>query len=314
MLNFEVDETNRLDKFLASKVDVSRSRVQKAIKTGKVSVDGIEILDPNYDVTIGNKISMPEFESEELKPSEIKLNIVFENDDLAVIDKPAGLVVHPGAGNKEDTLSQALLTYFPEIKNVGEPHRPGIVHRLDEDTSGLIVIAKTQQAYEFLKKSFVDKTVQKEYLALVHGVVQKQHGTIDAALLKVPNRQKMKVVEKAAGGESGKEALTEYFVLDSTANEGLDQYTLLRVKLHTGRTHQIRVHLSHIGHSIVGDQVYGGAFKKTDAEILNRQFLHAYKLKFQLMDKTLMEFQSKLPSDLQQILNQVHITYDDSKF
>jgi 23S rRNA pseudouridine1911/1915/1917 synthase len=299
MLNFEVDTTDRLDKFLASKVEVSRARVQKAIRAGEVTVDGIEILDPDYNVTLGNKVSLPEFESEELKPSDIQLKIVFENDDLAVIDKPAGLVVHPGAGNKEDTLSQALLTYFPQIKNVGEPHRPGIVHRLDEDTSGLIVIAKTPEAYEFLKQSFVEKTVQKEYLALVHGVLEKKHGFIDVPLEKLPQKQRMKV-------GSGKEALTEYFVL---TNDPSGQFSLIRVKLHTGRTHQIRAHLAHLNHPIVGDGVYGSQFSNQDRDI-KRQFLHAYKLKFQLMDQTWLELESELPTDLKDILNKLEIIYD----
>jgi 23S rRNA pseudouridine1911/1915/1917 synthase len=293
MLNFDVDTITRLDKFLASKVDVSRSLIQKAIKAGKVLVDGRVVLKPDYEVNTGNKVSLPEFESDELKPSNIELKIVFENQDLAVIDKPAGLVVHPGAGNKEDTLSQALLTYFPNIKNVGEPHRPGIVHRLDEDTSGLIIIAKTNEAYNFLKQSFLEHQIEKEYLALVKGV-PKLHEIINVPLEKVPLKQKMKT-------GSGKEAITEYFLVAS--DESL-QNSLIRVKLHTGRTHQIRAHMSYIGHPIVGDTTYGSK----DAE-LDRQFLHAYRLKFKLMDGTWLELESPLPQDLQNILNQLNINY-----
>jgi 23S rRNA pseudouridine1911/1915/1917 synthase len=304
MLNFEVAETNRLDKFLASKVDVSRSRVQKAIKEGQVMVDGIIILDSDFDVTIGNKVSLPEFEADELKASDVKLKIVYENDDLAVIDKPAGLVVHPGAGNKEDTLSQALLTYFPSIKNVGDAHRPGIVHRLDEDTSGLIVIAKTQPAYEFLKKTFQDRDIEKEYITLVHGRVEKLHGTIDLPIAKAPTHRKMKI------GEDGKAALTEYFVLVQSADTALDQYTLLRVKLHTGRTHQIRVHFNAIGHPLVGDLTYG-AYKKKDSELIDRQFLHAYKLKFKLIDGTFLELTSELPQELKEVLSKLEIPYEN---
>jgi 23S rRNA pseudouridine1911/1915/1917 synthase len=303
MLNLEVDETNRLDKFLASKVDVSRSRVQKAIKDGLVTVDGIIILEPDHNVTVGNKVSLPEFESEELKPSGIELKVVFENDDLAVIDKPAGMVVHPGAGNMEDTLANALLTRFPGIEKVGEPHRPGIVHRLDEDTSGLILVAKTNAGYTYAKQMFLERKVEKEYLALVHGVPEKKHDIIDAPLEKVPQKQKMKV-------GSGKESVTEYWVLvssgpsvtgeaHSTGTAG--QISLLRVKLHTGRTHQIRAHLSSIGHPIVGDEVYGAQFKAEDSQIINRQFLHAHRLKFQLMDGSWIELFSELPDDLKKV-------------
>jgi 23S rRNA pseudouridine1911/1915/1917 synthase len=305
-LEFISEETNRLDKFLASKVDVSRGRVQKAIREGKVMVDGIIILEPDFDVTIGNKVGMQEFDSDELKPSDIKLKIVFENDDLAVIDKPAGLVVHPGAGNPENTLSNALLTYFPAIRNVGDAHRPGIVHRLDEDTSGLIVIAKTQATYEFLKKSFQDRTVEKEYLALAHGKPEQLHGFIDLPIAKSPSHRKMKIGDE----EDGKAAKTEYFVVSQSNPDGLDQYTLYRVKLHTGRTHQIRVHMNAIGHPLVGDSTYG-VYKQQDRKLIDRQFLHAYRLKFKLMDGTWLELKSPLPDDLAKVLSQLGIDYED---
>jgi 23S rRNA pseudouridine1911/1915/1917 synthase len=291
-MEFISDTTNRLDKFLASKVNVSRTRVQKAIKDGKVTVDGIIILDPDFDVTLGNKIVLPEFEGDELKPSDINLNVVYENDDLAVIDKPAGMVVHPGAGNKEDTLANALLTRFPGVDKVGEPHRPGIVHRLDEYTSGLIIIAKTMRGFDYLKELFVNRKIEKEYLALVQGIPVKKHDVINAALEKVPLKQKMKV-------GSGKEAITEYWVL---ADAG--QFALLRVKLHTGRTHQIRAHLSYIGHPIIGDGTYG---KKND--LIDRQFLHAHRLKFQLLDGTWIELTSELPQDLRAVLDKLKINY-----
>ena len=292
MMEFISETTNRLDKFIASKVKVSRSRVQKAIKAGKVLVNQHKIIEPDFSIKVGDIVQLPEFASDDLIPSNLELKVVFENADLAVVDKPAGLVVHPGAGNTEDTLANALLTRYPGIEKVGEPHRPGIVHRLDEDTSGLIVIAKTPEAYEFLKKSFVDRSVEKEYLALVHGIPTKIHDVINVPLEKVPLKQKMKV-------GSGKEAITEYYLL---ASDPSGQHSLLRVKLHTGRTHQIRAHLSHIGHPIVGDQVYGNEFKQTDAQMLTRQFLHAYKLKFQLLDGTWLELESELPEELEDLL------------
>jgi 23S rRNA pseudouridine1911/1915/1917 synthase len=296
MIKFISDTTDRLDKFMASKVEVSRSRVQKAIRDGLVSVNKKKINEPDFGVKAGDMVELPEFASDDLIPSNLELKVVFENTDLAVIDKPAGLVVHPGAGNKEDTLANALLTRFLGIEKVGEPHRPGIVHRLDEDTSGLIVIAKTQQAYEYLKQAFQDRNVEKEYLALVHGRVAKLHDMIDLPLIKDPNKQKMRIGQGST--LSGKVALTEYRVLSA-----VDLYSLLKVKLHTGRTHQIRAHLSHIGHPIVGDAVYG----TQDREIIDRQFLHAHRLKFQLMDGTWLELESELPSDLKQALEKLNI-------
>ena len=305
LLKFVSDTTDRLDKFLASRVDASRSRVQKAIKDGKILVNQKVISETDFPIKLGDQVELPEFESDELKPSDIKLQVVFENSDLAVIDKPAGMVAHPGAGNTEDTLANALLSHFPGIEKVGEPHRPGIVHRLDEDTSGLIVIAKTAAAYAYLKKMFVDRAVEKEYLALVHGIPSKLHEVINLPLEKVPLKQKMKV-------GSGKEAITEYSVV---ASDPSGQFSLLRVKLHTGRTHQIRAHLAHIGLPIVGDKVYGKKDNKlkdrpASAEAsAGRQFLHAHRLKFQLMNGTWIDLESELPKDLQEVLDKLGINF-----
>ncbi|OGE82361.1 MAG: hypothetical protein A3B10_02690 [Candidatus Doudnabacteria bacterium RIFCSPLOWO2_01_FULL_44_21] len=310
MLEFAVEKKDRLDKFLAGKIpDVSRGRIQKAIKTGAVSVNGHKVSEPDWPLKIEDQIELPEFKPEALTASTLALKVVFENEDFAVIDKPAGLVVHPGAGNTEDTLANALLTRFPGIENVGEPHRPGIVHRLDEYTSGLILIAKTPRGYEYFKQQFLDHKIEKEYLALVSGVPAKQHDIINLPLEKVPLKQKMRV-------GSGKEAITEYWVLGEgkldpstslhsargkDSGESL-QVALLRVKLHTGRTHQIRAHLAHIGCPIVGDKLYGKA-----SPILDRQFLHAARLKFQLMDGTWLELVSELPTDLREVLTKLNI-------
>jgi 23S rRNA pseudouridine1911/1915/1917 synthase len=305
MLEFISDTTERLDKFLASKVDVSRGLVQKAIKAGRVAVNGDAILNPDEKIFPGNTVTLPEFEKPELKASQTELLVVFENNDLAVIDKPAGMVVHPGAGVSENTLAQALLYRFPDIKNVGEKHRPGIVHRLDEDTSGLIIVAKTPAGYEHLKKQFLEHQVEKTYIALVHGIPEKLHGIIDVPIEKNPNRRKMRAGE-------GKEAITEYSVLAQTPEDSLDQYALLKVKLHTGRTHQIRVHMAHIGHPLLSDQTYGGAHKTNDLGILGRQFLHAHRLKFRLLDGTWLELVSELPQDLTKVLNNLGINYHAS--
>ena len=325
----------RLDKFLAEQNKaVSRSRIQKAIKNGQVFVNGQKVLEPDFQISETDKIELPEFEGDELKPFDSPLKVVFENDDLAVIDKPAGLVVHPGAGNPEETLANILISKYPDIKNVGDAHRPGIVHRLDEDTSGLILVAKNQKALEYYKQQFKDRKIEKEYLALVEDQPPHRHGIIDAPLEKVPLKQKMSVRDGSAIGGKVKQAITEYWVLSSSSrnpDESQDlsdrdpesssglrkaamplnstniaplQFSLLRVKLHTGRTHQIRAHLSHIGHPIVGDSVYG-----KPSELLARQFLHAYKLKFQLMDGTWLELMSELPEDLTQVLNKLKINY-----
>jgi 23S rRNA pseudouridine1911/1915/1917 synthase len=214
------------------------------------------------------------------------------------------LVVHPGAGHKQDTLSNALIGKYPGIEKVGDVARPGIVHRLDEDTSGLIVAAKTQAGYDYMKNLFLTRDIQKEYVTLVHGIPAKLHDTITEPIERSANHVKMVV-------GSGKEAVTEYRVLATNEeSEGLDQMALLRVKLHTGRTHQIRVHMAHIGHPVVGDQLYGGTFKTKDAELIDRQFLHAAQLKFKLPDGTSIELESRLPQELVECLARVQIPYN----
>ncbi len=303
MLKFVADKKERLDKFLAEAAGVSRGKVQKAIKDGLVLVSGKKQIETDFQVRANDEVELPEFKEYELVPTDIDLNIVYENSDLLVIDKPAGLLVHPGAGKTEDTISHALVARYPDIVNVGEKHRPGIVHRLDEDTSGLMMIAKNQSTFDYLKNLFLEHSVTKKYLALVHGVPEKLHDTINVPLEKNFKRSKMK-----AG--SGKEAITEYSVLSQGESKELDQVALLKVNLHTGRTHQIRAHMAHIGHPVVGDPVYGGTFKKTDEQILNRQFLHSYYLKFQLPDGSVIELTSQLPEELKNILSKVNIKYD----
>ncbi|MGE5298251.1 MAG: RluA family pseudouridine synthase [Acidobacteriaceae bacterium] len=299
---------DRLDKFLAQASGKPRSRVKSLISEGKVKINGKSEDQPDKRLALGDVVEMPEIEDNVLKPSLRELKIVFENSDLAIIDKPAGMIVHPGAGNSEDSLSQALLTIWPFVKDVGQPHRPGIVHRLDEDTSGLIVVAKNQDSYEYLKDLFLNHKVEKKYLALVHGIPEKLHGIIDVPLDKNFKRRKM-----VAG--TGKEAITEYSVVAqgalSFAPGSLDQVALLKVNLHTGRTHQIRVHLASIGHPIVGDKTYGGIYKESDQAVINRQFLHAFRLKFKLKDGTMFETASRLPEDLQTLLTKANITYED---
>jgi 23S rRNA pseudouridine1911/1915/1917 synthase len=302
ILEFAVDTPDRIDKFLAARSGVSRGRVQSAIKNGVVKVNGQAVVEADHKVLKGDMVTLPEFEGDALKPMDFDLKVVFENEDILVIDKPANLVVHPGAGHKQDTLSNVLIGRYPGIEKVGDPARPGIIHRLDEDTSGLIVAAKTQAGYEYMRNLFLTRDIEKEYITLVHGIPAKLHDIINAPIERASTHVKMKV-------GSGKEAITEYRTLQTNEkSEGLDQMALLRVKLHTGRTHQIRVHMAHIGHPVVGDQLYGGFFKKPDAELINRQFLHAAHLRFKLPDGTLIDLESPLPQELKGFLNKVQIT------
>lgn len=302
-LEHEVDKAGRLDRFLAARTDVSRARIQAAIRGGRVRVNGKVQIESKFEVQPGDKVTKLKFEDEPLQPMEYDLKVVYENDDIVVIDKPASLVVHPGAGHKQDTLSNALLHRYPGIEKVGDPGRPGIVHRLDEDTSGLIVAAKTQAGYDHMKQLFLDRDIEKEYITLVHGIPTALHGEIKEPIERSASRAKMRI-----GGE--KMAHTEWRVLAVTPEkEGLDQMALIRVKLHTGRTHQIRVHMAHIGHPVFGDQLYGGTHKSKDAELLNRQFLHAAQLKFRQPDGSRLELESPLPPELLDTLAKVHIKY-----
>jgi len=228
----------------------------------------------------------------------IKLKIVYENEDVLVINKPAGLVVHPSKPNQSDTLVNGLIAYYPGIKNVGDdPMRPGIVHRLDKDTSGLMVVAKNNTSFEYLKKQFAERKVIKKYLALVHGRVRDEKGTITKAIsLSKKSHQK----RSALLDDKAKKAWTEYKIL-----KRFEDYTLLETYPKTGRTHQIRVHLTSIGHPIVGDRQY--RFKRQpELPGLKRQFLHAAYLKLKLPNGKLIELKSDLPKDLAKSLKGCH--------
>ena len=319
-MEFIASTTERIDKFLASQTDVSRGRIQHAIKEGQVTVNGQVIIESDYKVCDGDVILLPEFVEETLQPMDYDLNIVYEDENILVIDKPSNLVVHPGAGHKQDTLSNVLIGKYPSIINVGDPARPGIVHRLDEDTSGLIVAAKTTKGFDYMKNLFLTRDIQKEYLTLVHGIPEKMYDVINVPIERSPTHVKMKAGQ-------GKEAITEYRVLltnagqvkgpgsesgmagSSDQGQPVDEMALIRVKLHTGRTHQIRVHMAHIGHPVVGDQLYGGYFKQKDSQLINRQFLHAAQLKFKLPNGTQIDLESPLPEELQKTLRQVGITF-----
>jgi len=221
----------------------------------------------------------------------IPLNIPYEDDDLLVVEKPAGLTVHPAPGHTSHTLVNALLSHLPHLADIGDSLRPGIVHRLDKDTSGLMLVAKNSKAQEHLIGQFKSRSVTKAYIALVRGRLTPETGVIEANIGRDPrNRKKMAVVE------GGREASTEYQVI-----KYIGDYTLLEVRLRTGRTHQIRVHLAAIGFPVVGDKVYG-----VRSPFLSRQFLHACRLGFSLPSSgEYIEFKSELPADLEQALKDI---------
>ncbi|MBL7053250.1 MAG: RluA family pseudouridine synthase [Candidatus Portnoybacteria bacterium] len=225
------------------------------------------------------------------------LKIVFENQNIIVINKPAGLTVHPTRPEQDNTLVNQLLAYYPEIKDIGEDSlRPGIIHRLDKDTSGLMIIAKNNKSFEYLKKQFQERKVIKKYLALVHGKVKDEKGTITKS---ISLSKKDHLKRSALLDEKSKPAWTEYIV-----KKYFNNYTLLEVTPKTGRTHQIRIHLTSIGYPITGDKQY--KFKRQiNPKNLNRQFLHASYLKFKLPDGKIAEFKSKLPQDLEEVLESI---------
>ncbi len=272
-------------------------RIQELIKAGLVTVDG-RPQKPSFRVQPGQRIvvEIPPSPETELKPEEIPLWIVYEDEDLLVLNKPPGLVVHPGAGRTSGTLVNALLAYDPRIAKVGSPLRPGIVHRLDKDTSGLLVVARNEVSYLKLSAQIKDRKVSRTYLALVHGDLPLAAGTIEAPIGRHPIlRRRMAVVP------TGRRAVTHYRVL-----ERFGEYTLVEVSLETGRTHQIRVHLAHIGHPVVGDPVYA---RRRNPFGLTRQALHAYRLAlYHPRTGERMEFTVPLPDDLEEVLEKLRTT------
>lgn len=285
----------RLDRFLAEQLpDLSRSLIQRIVERGGVVIDG-QVARASQRLRVGQSIQVeiPPPEPTGIAPAEIPLEIIYESPDLLVLNKPAGLVVHPAPGHPADTLANALMARYPGLA-VGNALRPGIVHRLDKGTSGLMVVALSDRAYQSLIEQMKQHVVHKEYLALVHGTVGPNQGVIEAPIGRERHdRKKMGIVSE------GKEARTGFRVL-----ERLLGYTLLRLSLETGRTHQIRVHLSAIGHPIVGDVVYG---PRTPALGLKRPFLHAWHLGFQIPgEEACLVAWAPLPEDLQQVLEQLH--------
>lgn len=287
----------RLDKLISIKFEqLSRTYVNNLIDDGHILVNEKKSK-PSYKVKENDVISIdiPEAKPIDIKPEDIPLDIIYEDDDLLVINKPQGMVVHPAHGHYEKTLVNALLAHCKDLSGINGNLRPGIVHRIDKDTSGLIVVSKNDVSHLFLAEQLKDHTMHREYFALVKGYIKENEGKIDLPIARSKqNRQKM-----AVDGVDGKKAIT-YFNVEKRFND----YTLLRCKLMTGRTHQIRVHLSYIGHPVEGDSVYS----KTKNRLYdNGQLLHAYKLTFiHPKTKKEMSFECPLPQYFIDIINNLH--------
>ncbi|MGE0444566.1 MAG: RluA family pseudouridine synthase [Vicinamibacterales bacterium] len=295
-------DQQRLDRFLVSVLDgYSRSQAQKLIEDGHVTVEGRAHARANLSLKADTvvRVAIPDAAPSNVAAEPLPLEILYQDQDVAVLNKPAGMVVHPAAGHASGTLVNALLHHLTDLSGIGGELRPGIVHRLDRGTSGVMVVAKNDAAHQELARQFHDREVEKEYIALVWGVVHAGK-RIDAAIGRDPaNRQKM-----SARAKHAREAVTRI-----TRAFHLPGVTLCQVAIHTGRTHQIRVHLSAIGHPIVGDSVYGGVHRRVPGDIravqrLTRPFLHAARLAFtHPRDGRRMEFIAHLPEDLQSVLN-----------
>jgi 23S rRNA pseudouridine1911/1915/1917 synthase len=302
----------RLDRVLAARIPaLSRSRLKALILDGQVSVEARTIRDPAIQVNSGDTIvvNLPEPEAARPAAEAIPLDIVYEDASLIVIDKPKGLVVHPAAGHAGGTLVNALIAHCGDsLSGIGGVKRPGIVHRLDKDTTGLMVVAKNDKAHRSLSKQFENKSegpIERGYLAFVWGAPSRPRGTVDAPLDRHPHAR-----EKRAVRAGGRAAVTHWELVETYAGgDGKPVASLLACTLETGRTHQIRVHLAHIGHPILGDETYGTGFKtkasrlgeraRAALEALGRQALHAERLAFEHPETgEVMEFQSPLPADL----------------
>jgi 23S rRNA pseudouridine1911/1915/1917 synthase len=302
----------RVDIFInKQESSLSRTRIKNLILKEKLKINDLIITNPSKKLNIRDKIQLeiPDPEKASLKPYNYKLNIIYEDHDLLVIDKSAGISIHPGAGNYDNTIVNALISYCGEsLSNIGDELRPGIVHRIDKDTSGLIVVAKNNISHEHLSNQFNKHTIKRIYLALIWGKLRPQTGTIETLITRSSNNRQLMEV----GINKGKKAITNYKTLEVFENNNSPTLSLIECKLKTGRTHQIRVHMSYKGNNILGDKKYKKKFKKikninSDLEkvilSLDRQFLHAKALSF-IHPKTgkELEFTSILPQELEKIL------------
>ena len=321
IINLIVNDSNknqRVDVFINKcENSLSRTRIKNLILKKKLKINDIVSKDPSKKLVVGDKIELdiPEPEKASLKHYDYKLDIVFEDNDLLIINKSAGISIHPGAGNYDNTIVNALINYCgTNLSNIGDELRPGIVHRIDKDTSGLIVVAKNNISHENLSKQFNTHTIKRVYQALIWGKLRPQSGKIETLITRSSkNRQMMEV-----GITKGKKAITNYKTLEVFENDKVPTLSLIECELQTGRTHQIRVHMSHKGNNILGDKKYKKRFKKfknIDEELeksilkLDRQFLHAKMLGF-IHPKSgkELEFSSILPHELENILKTLRNT------
>jgi 23S rRNA pseudouridine1911/1915/1917 synthase len=300
----------RVDKYLMNYIEkATRNKIQKAAKSGNIYVNEVAVKS-NYKVKAGDVVQVmfkhPPYEFL-LTPEDIPLDVVFEDDTLLVVNKPAGMVVHPGHGNYSGTLINALVYHFENLPN-NSSDRPGLVHRIDKDTSGLLVVAKTEQAMTHLSKQFFDKSSEREYVAIVWGNVEEDEGTVEGNIGRHPKNRLQNTVYEGEDAEKGKPAVTHFKVL-----ERFGYVTLISCKLETGRTHQIRVHMKHIGHTLFNDERYGGdrilkgttftkykQFVENSFKVLPRQALHAKTLGFvHPRTQKWMSFNTEIPQDMQ---------------
>jgi 23S rRNA pseudouridine1911/1915/1917 synthase len=295
---YEGEKAERLDKFLVTCLpEFSRARLQGLIDDGFVKINGAPAKKSGQFIESGAEVEVriPPPVPSGLVGEDIPLDIIFENDDLIVVNKPAGMVVHPAAGHDSGTLVHAVLGYDPDMEGIGGEERPGLVHRLDKETSGLIVLAKNERAHRWLQDQFRLRTVEKTYLALVDGKPPTPTGRVEASIGRDPShRKKMAIVPTGKGRES----VSEYKTLESFRD-----HTLLEFHPFTGRTHQIRLHCQFLGCPIVGDSIYG---KKHSGLDINRHFLHAARLKIVLPgEKQPRVFEAELPVELKKVLDEV---------
>jgi len=304
----------RIDKFInKKKKELSRTRVKNLILKKKLKLNNKILENPSKKVSAQDNIRLeiPEPKKVSLKPYNHKLDIIYEDDYLIVINKSPGISMHPGAGNYDNTIVNALIYYNKNLSNIGDELRPGIVHRIDKDTSGLIVIAKNNKSHEHLSNQFKKHIITRSYQALIWGKLKPQIGKIESLITRSKtNRQLMQI-----GITKGKKAITNYKTLEIFENNNIPTFSLIECKLKTGRTHQIRVHMSHKGNNILGDKKYKKKFKKLkniDPELemsilkLDRQFLHAKVLGFKHpKNEEYLEFSSNLPKDLEEILKKL---------
>ena len=305
----------RIDQVVANQYPkISRTKVNKIIKNNLLKLNGNIFNDPSAKVKLGDQIEFENLQEDkiDLVPKKMDLKIIFEDEDIIIIDKPIGMVVHPGAGNFENTMVNGLLYHCKnKLSGINGEDRPGIVHRIDKDTSGLLVIAKNDQAHAFIAKQFEEHTIKRSYLVFVYGILRPLHGRIETLIGRnKTNRQKM-----SADVARGKEAITNYETLEVFKGSKILDISLVKCMLETGRTHQIRVHMSHKGNPILGDQTYGKKIKKLrgiDHEFedilksLKRQALHAHTLGF-VHPKTNQDvyYASELPEDLNKLKNRL---------